>query len=165
MADEAVVQIRIDHCEGSPAFEKVPADELGNGTYRLRASPGFASGFAYGDLIEEQAESDAGFVVKERSGFISIQVFLTSCSIEQQASMQERFKQIKGWLDGGLNRKSGTLLIFNVPVTAGFGAIEKVIEEIQHEFPVESWMYGNVYGLDGITPLNWWRDPRFNQCS
>lgn len=32
-----------------------------------------------------------------------------------------------------------------------------MMEKACSAFPVDKWMYGNVYDVnDGVTPLNWW---------
>jgi hypothetical protein len=71
-------------------------------------------------------------------------------------------KAIGGWLDGGKDGTSVHLLIFTIPVRAGFGAIEGVMARISEKFAVVNWMYGNIYDIkDGVTPLNWWLTPGY----
>lgn len=49
--------------------------------------------------------------------------------------------------------------MYTVPVSAGFVAIEGVLNGLNDRFPDYEWFYGNVYDpKDGETPLNWWKD-------
>jgi hypothetical protein len=50
------------------------------------------------------------------------------------------------------------MLVFTVPVAAGFPAIEKRLERRVDELPGATWWYGNVYEAgDPSRPLNWWK--------
>jgi hypothetical protein len=153
------VKLLADFLDGKPIYEMVPAEEVGPNRYRLSASPGFAPGIAGGDVIEVAPAERLGYRVLERSGNVSIQLFLHRCDPEEQAQIVSVMRSIGAWLDGGKDvmHGSGCLLIFTVPVAVGFGTIEQAMSRISLEFPVDKWMYGNVYETqDGTTPLNWW---------
>ena len=58
------------------------------------------------------------------------------------------FEEIGGWLDG----KGESFLVYTIPISVGFPAIQRVLENCSWE-----WFYGNIYDpTDGVTPLNWW---------
>ena len=59
-----------------------------------------------------------------------------------------RFAALGGHLDG----RTATNLVYTVPVTAGFDAIEAIFADLASSV---EWYYGNVYDpKDGATSLN-----------
>ena len=64
--------------------------------------------------------------------------------------------KIGGYLDGE-SHPGGSVLVFTIPVSVGFPAIERVMADVIKQYPESEWYYGNVYAEDGITPLNWWQ--------
>lgn len=78
---------------------------------------------------------------------------------ERDLSFDER-KQIDSAfhlaLPGSVDGETDKNMCFSIPVSAGFSAIEGFFNELSARFGNISWYYGNVYGDDGITPLNWW---------
>lgn len=158
MADENVeVKLLADYLDGRPVYESVPATRVGENRYRLRCSPGMAPGVASGDEIELSPAERTGYRVVRRSGNISVQVFLYRCNDDDRRGITKLVEHVGGWLDGGHDSPSGHLLVFTIPLSVGFEAIEAAMERVKAEFGVEKWMYGNVYDTrDGVTPLNWW---------
>ena len=158
MSDNTV-KLLADFVDGKPIYETLPAEKLGPNLYRLQASPGFAPGVASGDEIELAPDMHSYRVLK-RSGNICIQLFLRECTPEDKEQITDIMESIGGWLDGGAGEKAlPSLLIYNVPVQAGFALIENAMAEIAEDFAIDQWMYGNVYDTrDGVTPLNWWKD-------
>jgi hypothetical protein len=156
------IQLRVDFSGDEPAYERVPAEELGPNRFRIIASPGFAPGVASGDEIALDPSARIGYRMLRRSGNVCIQLFMDRCSDEERVLMTDLVRSISGWLDGGMNSAAPSeccMLIFTVPLTAGFHAIERTMAEIATRFAVERWMYGNVYDpSDNRTPLNWWND-------
>src|SRR5258705_5094655 len=63
--------------DGSPFFESVLVEELGEKRYRVLATPGLLEGFAAGDEIELAPEESHGFRVTKRGGNIGVQFFWT----------------------------------------------------------------------------------------
>jgi hypothetical protein len=99
---------------------------------------------------------DTSYTVIERGGNISLQIFATERLDELEASARGALHRIGGTLDG----RSSKELVFTVPVSAGFPAIEAAMNGLKAEFPRADWYYGNVYDpVDGVTPLNWWKQP------
>jgi hypothetical protein len=151
------VKILADYFEGKPVHENVPAVKLGENRYRISASPGLAPGIAAGDEIELLPSERAGYRVTKRGGNVCVQLFLNACDSEDRIEITNLVRSIGGWLDGGSDAGSGFLLIYTIPVTAGFSAIQNVMAQVSQRFSVDKWMYGNVYDTkDGVTPLNWW---------
>jgi hypothetical protein len=160
-ADIVDVHLAVDTPGQEGSFEAVPAVAAGEGRYRILASPGFAPGTAAGDIIELDVNRKGHFKVVERSGNICIQVFFANPDQEDRKRVLERatalIRSIGGWLDGGMDAKSSHLVIYTVPASVDFPAIEGAIAEMSKEPTFDSWMYGNVYDEDGVTPLNWWK--------
>jgi hypothetical protein len=139
--------------DGTPFYESVLVEELGENRYRVLASPGLLEGFAGGDEIELDSEEPLGFRVTRRGGNVCVQFFwkgdLDACARDLGA----RAAALGGRIDG----KADGLLVFTLPVSAGFQAIESIFYEAEKRYADSSWMYANVYDpADGVTPLNWW---------
>jgi hypothetical protein len=152
------VKLLMGHHDGRPLYDLVPAVPLGERRYRIVSSPGFAPGVAAGDEIELTISELTGYRVLRRGGNVCVQLFLSPHEPLDRRAIAARVEAIGGRLDGGKDGETGHLLIFTIPVTAGFGAIERAMEDISASHPVDRWMYGNVYDTrDGKTPLNWWQ--------
>ena len=140
--------------DGSPFYESILVDVLGENHYRVLASPGLAEGMAAGDEIELAPDEPLGYRILKRGGNISVQFFWHEGDIKQcLREMEPRAEAIGGRIDGETER----LLVFTLPASAGFPAIEKIFFDAEKQYPGCHWMYGNVFDpADGKTPLNWW---------
>jgi len=139
--------------DGSPFYESILVDVLGENRYRVVASPGLAEGMAAGDEIALAPEEPLGYRVLKRGGNISVQFYCKEDLNKCKRDMEPKARAIGGRLDG----ESPGLLVFTLPAVAGFPAIEKIFYDAQKQYPGCRWMYGNVYDpADGETPLNWW---------
>ena len=149
------IVICAEELQGRPIRESIPVEEIAPNKYKVLASPGYANGFASGDLLE-LVDSEGHFRVLKRAGNVCVQVFFEG---DKQAAIEElgmRFAALKGWLDGGSDSPAGHLLIYTIPKAASFSAIEKVFAELPASIRLDTWMYGNIYADDG-SPLNWWQ--------
>jgi hypothetical protein len=91
--------------------------------------------------------------VTRRGGNLAIQLFSLEPVGPFQAELAEQAQRLGGTLDGAIERG----LVFTVPVSAGFPAVESLFKAWVAEHPGWEWYYGNVYDPgDGVTPLNWW---------
>ncbi len=132
-------------------FEDVPASPVIGGGRLLACSPGLALGAAAGDEI--QVDESGTFRVLRHGGNLAVHVHGEEpLNVD---TVDADLQQLGGCLDGGHDR----LRIFTVPVTAGFPAIEAVLEAFVAKTPGAEWYFGNVYDpADGTTPLNWWNE-------
>jgi hypothetical protein len=144
--------------DGEPVYEMVPAQRLDERRYRLIATPGFALGVAHGDEIEIDPAERLGYRILRRGGNVGVQVFLRHYTPNERRRLVRLIGDIGGHFDGGRgDGKGASLLIFAVPITAGFEAIERVMSEASERFAIDQWLYSNVYDpLDGVTLLDWW---------
>jgi Domain of unknown function (DUF4265) len=136
---------------GTPVFEEVLVERCSVSKYKLLQSPGLVLGIAAGDIFEATGEGE--FRVLERGQNLCVQIFCTRQleAIEEVAT--QKFAGLSGRLDG----KASKELVYTIPVTAGFPAVEAVARELVTQFPEAEWYFGNVYDpADGSTPLNWW---------
>jgi len=147
---DLVVQINPD---GSRFYESVLVEKLGGNRYRLLASPGLLEGIAGGDEIELAPERPAGFRVTRRGGNICVQFFWEGDLNDCADALGPKAAALGGRIDG----QTASLLVFTIPVSAGFPAIERIFYDAETRYTGCRWMYGNVYDpADGRTPLNWW---------
>lgn len=138
---------------GSPVFEEVLVEPFGDWQYRLLKSPGLTLGLAADDVF--QLNLDGTFTVLKRGSNVCIQLFTASkVDVEMlQSTATEFLAPLGGRLDG----KTPNVLVYSVPVRAGFPSIEMAMAAIMKRMSGAEWYYGNVYDpKDGITPLNWW---------
>lgn len=144
-----------DICDGKPLLESIPAEPLSSNQYRVLASPGFANGFAAGDIIE-LLDSDGRFKVIERANNVCVQIFFAGDKRLAMREFSTRLGRVGGRLDGGRDGDGGHLLIYTIPYAGSFQPIEETLTNLPAEIQLETWMYGNVYGASG-EPLNWWK--------
>lgn len=138
--------------DGSAVQEEVPVEGLGGGRFRILQSPGLVLGVAAGDVIE--LTSAGRFKVVSRGRNLCVQVFAPASSVDRlENALTGRLKVLGGRLDG----RGAQLLVYTVPVSVGFPAVEEVFRECVGGCDGAEWYYGNVYDPDdGVTPLGWW---------
>src|SRR5262245_10449318 len=138
-------------------WEVLEVDAVPPGRYRLRHSPAFVDGLAAGDVIELDESAREGFRVLSRGGNLAVIVAFEEDQDRSTGLVERLAKAIKalgGTKDGGPAR----LLVFTVPVGAGFDAVEKLLNGFVAEQSGTNWWYGNVYEAgDALRPLNWWK--------
>ena len=132
--------------------QPVPARELEDGTFEILSSPGLVQGVAAGDTIRLSDRHKGAFDVIRHGGNLCLQVLRSGGIAPVVQLLLPRIQALSGRLDGQILRGA----VFTIPVTAGFQAIEEIMAEAVKAFDGVEWYYGNVYGPDGITPLNWW---------
>jgi hypothetical protein len=137
--------------------EMLPVAELGDGRYRLLASPGFVEGLAAGDEFELDPEAPLGHRVVRRGGNLCVWFYHSEPLSETSAvtaDVRRTAESLGGRLDGGYSR----MLVLTIPLSAGFDAVARTFDDAVRRHAASSWLYGNVYDpADGVTPLNWWR--------
>jgi hypothetical protein len=136
--------------------ETLNVKKIGSNRFKLLYSPGFVEGLAAGDEFELLKTDKLGFKVLKRSRNLCVWFFFQSEDETlglKAKQLLRTVEEIGGWLDGGKRN----LLIFTIPITAGFVNIEKVLNEALKKIHGSTWLYGNIYDPeDGATPLNWW---------
>jgi hypothetical protein len=127
---------------------------LGGKRYRLIASPGLVEGLAAGDEIELDASVPSGFRMLRRSGQLCIWFYLAKpAPSAADARVIRAADRLGGYLDGG----RAQLRVLTIPVTAGFEAVARELDDAVRDLPGSRWLYGNVYeGGNPERPLEWW---------
>lgn len=152
---EIKLPIRMDP-PSRPAVEMLPVAEVGPNCYRLVSSPGMVEGLAADDLFAIDREDDLGYKVIRRGGNVCAWFFFDAPGRNRGPEadrIREAVEGIGGRLDGG----GHCVLVFTIPVSAGFPAIADLFDGARERIPGSTWMYGNVYDpKDGHTPLGWW---------
>jgi len=136
--------------------EAIPVEPLGGTRFRITASPGMVEGLAAGDELEIDSAEVLGYRLLKRGGNLCVWFYFEhpvdahDPGVENLTASVER---IGGWLDGGQSR----MVVFTIPVIAGFPAVERVFDAALEGHPGSQWFFGNVYDpKDGTTPLGWW---------
>jgi hypothetical protein len=143
---ETEIALRIqDAPAGAARHERVPAEDLGDGRYRLINSPGMVLGVAAGD--EVLLGLDGVFEVDKRGGNVAIQIVCDEVGdgVALRASLIQMLLPLGAWLDGD----AGAALVYTVPQVAGVAAIVGAMEAVNAEFPALVWMFGNVVVVPG----------------
>ncbi len=138
---------------GERVYENLPVVALGDGKYKLLASPGLVLGVAKDDEIKHFAESGE-FELLSRGRNLCIQIYTSQNASKSVDALAARITgELKGTLDGRTDKQ----VVFSIPVESGFGAVEDILNAFVDQNPDCEWYYGNVYdNEDGETPLNWW---------
>jgi hypothetical protein len=135
--------------------EVVEAEPIEDGCWRLLHSPAFVWGVARGDIVRLDPVRRSGFVVVERAGNLAIVLAVPSGEESSSRRVLEReIGALGGTCEGGPPR----MLVFSIPVSAGFARVEAIFDRACARVPGASWWFGNVYGPKG-EPLNWWAGP------
>jgi hypothetical protein len=112
---------------------------------------------AAGDEFELRPADPLGYRVLRRAGNLCVWFFFPEPGANrgpEADELRQAVESLGGRLDGG----GHTSLVFTIPVSAGFSAVEALFNQAEQVYPGSTWMYGNVYDpVDGRTPLNWWR--------
>ena len=137
--------------DGQTVYERLLAEELGDAKYRLLRSAAFANGIVRGDVIE--LHDDGSFRVLVHSGLVAVRIFARGGISAIAATLGPALNSF----DGEIEHEDERLLLFSVPVTAGFAAIEAVMSQLLEGRNDVLWRYGNVYDAAG-EPLNWWQN-------
>ena len=137
--------------------EMLPVAEVGDGRYRLLASPGFVEGLAADDEFELDPQAPLGHRVVRRGGNLCVWFYHSEPLSETStvtADVRSTAESLGGRLDGGYSR----MLVLTIPLSAGFDAVARTFDDAVRRHAASSWLYGNVYDpADGVTPLDWWR--------
>ncbi len=131
----------------------MPVERLDDGSCRVLQSPGVVQGVAAGDIIDTRP--DGTFRMIRHGGNVVVQVYAPRVLLDSlHGVLEEGISELGGRLDGRDAKKATGVLVYTIPIIAGFDAIDAVMRPIEGTADVD-WLYANVYSDDG-TPLNWW---------
>ncbi len=145
----------------SSGVEEVPAESVGEMTWRLTRSPLYATECAAGDVIRLLNQTGE-FEIVRRGGNVCVQLYLgpaASDDIRATALVAKTLLRDLAPVGGRMDAQTAGLVSFTVPVTAGFPAIEKVLRAATTRSPGAQWQYANVYHPTTGEPLRWWDAP------
>lgn len=138
---------------GQVVHEELTVRKIDDCTYELLASPCLAENVAKGDLIRIHS-SEAPVEIVRRGGNVCVQMFVDgTLTPEERTQIEQSFHST---LQGSVDGQTEQSMCFSIPIAVGFQSIEHFFNALSTANPSASWSYGNVYGVDGTTPLNWW---------
>ena len=144
------VLVRVE--PGVDVREQLAVVPLSDGEYRLVVPPALAVGLAVGDVFSVDPDTFGPRVVR-RSGNLTVWVYPNGAPVAG-SGVAEEVEAVGGAFEGAAHGDG--ILIFTLPVAATFPVIEGIFLRLGDRFPESQWMFGNVYGDDGETPLGWW---------
>lgn len=147
--------------EGATAsgVELVPAQLLTDGNWLLLRSPLYALQLAAEDTVRVAVNEAGAFEVIARGGNVAVHFFLAeseSDDLHATARAANGLAPEIARLGGRLDGQTPGLIVYTIPVKAGFSAIENVFAAAVSEFPGAQWQYANVYDVATGEPLGWW---------
>lgn len=154
--DTTTINLKAEVRNGQPVYENVLVTKIQNNAFRLVRSPGLVPGIAAGDEFELNPREPHGFRLLKRGGNVCVQLFLTNNVAQCRQNVVPLVEQLGGRLDGETAGATTHMLVFTIPVAVGFPPIERLMAKAVAISPGCEWYYGNVYEVDGKTPLNWW---------
>ena len=161
MSQPEVIEIELPICHnatGRPGTEAVDVERLGPKQFRLLFSPGVVEGLAKGDVFELSDTDPKGFTVVTRSGNLCVWFYFQEPGVNQGPDgnrVRVAVEKLGGICDGGGNIN----LVFSVPVSIGFPAIEALFNDLVKQYPGSSWLFGNVFDpWNDFKPLRWWEN-------
>ena len=109
-----------------------------------------------GDVIELDESLPCGFRLVSRGENLAVVVDFEKPEVKrcaQTLNLIENMQLVGGMADGGPDR----MLVFSIPVSAGFPVVEGLLDDFVRTLPCTTWWYGNVYEMgDPKKPLDWW---------
>ncbi|WP_137940516.1 DUF4265 domain-containing protein [Chitinivorax sp. B] len=144
---------------GTSGVELVPAQHLGDGNWLVLRSPLYALQLAAGDTIRIVNNEVGTFEVVSRGGNVAVQFYLSENELDDPqatTSVANRITPKVVELGGRLDGQTMGLMVYTIPVEAGFPAIENIFAMAIDEFPGAQWQYTNIYDMTTGEPLCWW---------
>ena len=143
------IELPVRHHESSrPVTEVLEAIQVCPHQFRLLYSPGLVEGVAKGDVIELSDIDPKGFIVITRSGYLCAWFYFQEQGRNRGPDgdrVRAAVEKFGGICDGGGNMN----LVFSIPVSFGFPAVEALFNDLVGQYPGSSWLLGNV-----ADPLN-----------
>lgn len=158
-----MVELELPVCHndsGRAMTEVLAALPLGPNRFRLAYSPGVVEGMAKGDVFELRPTDPKGFHVLERAGNLCVWFYFREAGANRGPD-GERVRAAVGAFGGDCDGGGNTNLVFSVPVSLGFPAVESLFNALVGQYPGSSWLFGNVYDpWNGFEPLGWWEESK-----
>lgn len=152
------VRIAVDS-SATRGVELVPAQSSGAQTWMLLRSPLYALQLAAGDTIRITDSGTGAFEILSRGRNVAVHFYLHEDNFDNLRATEDLAGKITpkiAKLGGRLDGQTSGLMVFTVPVDAGFSAIEAVFAKAVAESPGAQWEYTNVYDASTGEPLRWW---------
>jgi hypothetical protein len=143
--------------------ELVPAQSLGDSNWLLLRSPLYALQLAAGDTIRITDHETGKFEIAARSGNVAIQFYLAEDESDDAHATANVVKKVTPEvvaLGGRLDGQTAGLIVYTIPISVGFSAIEMIFEKAINEFYGAQWQYTNIYDVSTGEPLNWWESKK-----
>jgi hypothetical protein len=143
----------------SPGAEEVPARWIEGDEWQVVRSPLYAMGVAAGDVVRVLDRETGAFEILRRGGRVSVQFYLGPSEADDGRATASAAKEIAAEIEplGGLMEAfTRGLVVFTVPVAAGFPVIDAVFEAAACRWKDAEWQYTNVYDEATGEPLGWW---------
>ncbi|WP_092746183.1 DUF4265 domain-containing protein [Paracidovorax valerianellae] len=135
----SIIKILAGHHKNGPVHEELPAMPLGDGSYRLPASPGLALGLAKNDLISLNEEGKAQIL--KHGGNFCIQIYLKNPDETKISKIAELIdKKLHGSIDG----TGGGALSFSIPISNGFEKTNDIFDQVR-SIAESEYYYSNIY--------------------
>lgn len=131
---------------GEPVYEELLVEKNRDG-FLLLATPGLVLGVAAGDTFTLDESGRASVLRRGRN--LAVQLYGAHSSADELAAKLAPY-------GARIDARARRLTVLTVPVAIGFPILEGFLNDWSHDVPDGQWFYGNVYDVDGVTPLNWW---------
>jgi hypothetical protein len=145
--------------EEAHGVEHVPARNLRNGRWLLVHSPTYALQLAAGDTVKITDEEAGTFEIVARGGNVAVHFYLAedeADSVDATEAIANKIRPNIEALGGVKDGQTAGLVVYTIPISVGFAAIEKVFEDAVVQFPGAQWQYTNVYDPKTGEPVRWW---------
>lgn len=99
------------------------------------------------------------FEIVAHGGNVAVQFYLAESEADDVHATENVAKRLTPEiiaLGGCMDGQTAGLIVYTIPIKAGFQAIEKVFEMGVSKFPGAQWQYSNVYDINTGEPLCWW---------
>lgn len=138
--------------DGQAVYEKLLVRGHSPGALVLMHSPAFVPGLARGDCIRL---TETGYELVTRAGNLCVRVY----SRGDVATLEQLLTRAVEQLGGQRDIRADQVLVYSLPASVGFEAIEGVFDSQLAGRTDVQWRYGNVYDPVTGEPLGWWEPP------
>lgn len=145
---------------GKPGSERVPARKVGDNEWQLLRSPLYATEVASGDTVKIVDDERGAFEIVKRGGNVCVQLYLGESEADDADATLALADAIGPDIEaigGRIDAYTPGLIVFTVPVDAGFPAIEGICAAAVDRSPGGQWQYSNVYDPATGIALGWWK--------
>ncbi|MGH8490620.1 MAG: DUF4265 domain-containing protein [Gammaproteobacteria bacterium] len=123
-------------------YERVAAQRIGRGRYRLLRSPNRVPGLAAGDVFALTRKEECGFRVVAPGGNVCVWFYFDARYDKDSPEAMELCRSVEA-LGGSVDAERVFSLTFTIPTSAGLAKIDELMRKTADRIPWSIYQYGS----------------------